>query len=182
MKKLLLLLATLIVIIGCEDTARYTKTIEVRECPTVTVRFSPKGGVTQSIVDGIKASEHDIYVQAFSFTSVPIAEALVDAKRRGKTVEAVLDRENLRNKNSALNYLYTNGITIYIDDRHAIAHNKVLVVDKTFVFTGSFNLSKGAEEHNAENSITIHDVKVAELYFENWTLHKNHSYLYSPDN
>lgn len=180
MKKLLLILLLLLLVSSCEDSKN--KSLQVRECPTVTVRFSPNGGVTQSIVEGIKNAEHNVYVQAFSFTSIPIAEALVEVKGRGVNVEAVLDRENLHNKNSVLKYLYANGITLYIDDKHAIAHNKVLVVDNTFVFTGSFNLSKGAEKHNAENSITIHDVKVAELYTENWTLHKDHSYLYSPDN
>lgn len=182
MKKLLLLLIVLVVSLSCEDTSKHTKTIQVRECPTVTVRFSPKGGVTKSIVDGIGTAERNVYVQAFSFTSVPIAEALVEAKRHEKIVQIVLDKENLHNKNSALQYLHSNGIPIYIDDRHAIAHNKVIVVDNAVVFTGSFNFSKNAEENNAENSITIHDVKVAELYVENWSLHKEHSYLYSPDN
>jgi phosphatidylserine/phosphatidylglycerophosphate/cardiolipin synthase-like enzyme len=182
MKKILILLSILlIVIIGCKDSSDM-KVIEVRECPTVTVRFSPKGGVTQSIVESINAAEHSIYVQAFSFTSRPIAEALVKAKLRGLIVEAVLDRENLHNKNSVIKILYENNVVIYIDNKHAIAHNKILVVDKSKVFTGSFNLSKGAEESNAENSITINDIKVADLYIDNWLLHKEHSYPYSPDN
>lgn len=177
MKILILVLCLLIV--GCQDTSQQTTAKPSKECP-ITIHFSPKGGVTDSIVAGIKDTNNDIRIQAFSFTSLPIAQALIDVKKSGKTVEAILDRENLGNKSSVLKSLYTNGIVIYIDDRHAIAHNKLIIIDNKKVFTGSFNFSKGAEEHNAENSILIEDAKIAELYIENWTLHKEHSYLYSP--
>jgi phosphatidylserine/phosphatidylglycerophosphate/cardiolipin synthase-like enzyme len=154
---------------------------ELQECP-IDVHFSPKGGVTQSIVAGIKDSSSDIRIQAFSFTSRPIADALIEAKKSGKNVEAILDRENLGNKSSVMQSLYDNGITIYIDKSHAIAHNKVIIIDGQKVFTGSFNFSKGAEESNAENSLLISNKRIADLYMENWTLHKDHSHLFSPEN
>ena len=39
----------------------------------------------------------------------------------------------------------------------AIAHNKVMVIDGEVVITRSFNLTKAAEENNAENLLMIHD-------------------------
>ena len=36
------------------------------------------------------------------------------------------------------------------------------------VITGSFNLTTGAEEKNAENLLVIHDKKSAERYTKNW--------------
>ena len=47
------------------------------------------------------------------------------------------------------------GIQTLIDDKHAIAHNKVMVIDSTTVITGSFNFTKAAEERNAENLLVI---------------------------
>jgi phosphatidylserine/phosphatidylglycerophosphate/cardiolipin synthase-like enzyme len=59
------------------------------------------------------------------------------------------------------------GITIKIDSRYAIAHNKVMVIDGETVITGSFNFIKTAGEKNAENLPVIHDRKLAELYTKN---------------
>ena len=65
-----------------------------------------------------------------------------------------------------------------IDAQHAIAHNKVMIIDGETVITGSFNFTKAAEERNAENLLIIHDKKLAERYAENWQEHERHSEVY----
>ncbi len=67
------------------------------------------------------------------------------------------------------------GIPTFIDDKHAIAHNKVMIIDKAKVITGSFNFTKAAEEKNAENVLIIKDKALAKVYIENWEKHKGHS-------
>jgi phosphatidylserine/phosphatidylglycerophosphate/cardiolipin synthase-like enzyme len=47
------------------------------------VCFSPNGGCTETIVNQIEAAKSEILVQAYSFTSAPIAKALTDAFKRG---------------------------------------------------------------------------------------------------
>ena len=49
--------------------------------PLVEVYFSPKGGCTGAVVKEIDAAEKTILVQAYSFTSAPIAKALVEARQ-----------------------------------------------------------------------------------------------------
>jgi phosphatidylserine/phosphatidylglycerophosphate/cardiolipin synthase-like enzyme len=49
----------------------------------------------------------------------------------------------------------------YMDDKHAIAHNKVMVIDGGPVTIGFFNLTKAAEENNAENVLVIHDPELS---------------------
>jgi phosphatidylserine/phosphatidylglycerophosphate/cardiolipin synthase-like enzyme len=63
--------------------------------------------------------------------------------------------------------------------QHAIAHNKVMIIDGETVITGSFNFTKAAEENNAENLLVIHDKKLAELYIKNWREHERHSEVYT---
>ena len=46
------------------------------------------------------------------------------------------------------------------------------------VLTGSFNFTKAAEEHNAENLLVINDPVLAKQYIENWHTHERHSELY----
>ena len=57
----------------------------------VAVYFSPNGGATDAVVREVHAATQQILVQAYSFTSAPIAKALVDAHKRGVTVLAVFD-------------------------------------------------------------------------------------------
>ena len=49
---------------------------------TIQVFFSPKGGCTEAVVDALSKARSTVLVQAYSFTSTPIAKALVDAHRR----------------------------------------------------------------------------------------------------
>ena len=65
-----------------------------------------------------------------------------------------------------------------IDAQHAIAHNKVMIIDGETVITGSFNFTKAAEENNAENLLVIRDKKLADQYTKNWQEHERHSKVY----
>jgi len=67
---------------------------------------------------------------------------------------------------------------VRIDAKHAIAHNKIMVIDGEVVITGSFNFTKAAEEHNAENLLVIRDAALAERYAANWKAHAEHSEAY----
>jgi len=142
------------------------------------VCFSPYGGCTRAIVDQIDNAKSEIFIQAYSFTSAPIAKALVNAHKRGVHVEIILDKSNKSKKYSAGDFTAHMGVTTYIDSRHAIAHNKIIIIDRETVITGSFNFTKAAEEKNAENLLIIKNKKLAEIYIDNWDKHKNHSERY----
>ena len=77
------------------------------------------------------------------------------AHKRGIKVEVILDRSQRTQKYSSAAFLYNVGIPVKIDAQHAIAHNKVMVIDGETVITGSFNFTKAAEERNAENLLII---------------------------
>jgi phosphatidylserine/phosphatidylglycerophosphate/cardiolipin synthase-like enzyme len=114
----------------------------------------------------------------YSFTSAPIAKALVNAKRRGVDVKVILDRTNRTLHYSAATLLTHAGIPVWIDAQHAIAHNKIMIIDGQTVITGSFNFTKAAEQQNAENLLIIRDFSLADKYTANWQKHLAHSELY----
>jgi phosphatidylserine/phosphatidylglycerophosphate/cardiolipin synthase-like enzyme len=147
--------------------------------PTWEVRFSPKGGCTEAVVDALKGAKSTVLVQAYSFTSAPIAAALVDAHKRGVKVEVVLDKSQRTEKYSSADFVAHAGISTRIDDKHAIAHNKIMIIDGRTVITGSFNFTKAAEEHNAENLLVIQDAALADKYTANWQAHAQHSEPYA---
>jgi phosphatidylserine/phosphatidylglycerophosphate/cardiolipin synthase-like enzyme len=142
------------------------------------VCFSPKGACTEKIVDQIDAAKTEIFVQAYSFTSAPIAKALVDAYKRGVKVEVMLDKSQRKEKYTSATFLANAGIPTFIDDKHAIAHNKIIVIDGEIIITGSFNFTKAAEEKNAENLLIIRNKELAKIYIDNWYEHKEHSERY----
>jgi phosphatidylserine/phosphatidylglycerophosphate/cardiolipin synthase-like enzyme len=144
----------------------------------VQVCFSPRGGCTENIVDQIKSAKSEILVQAYSFTSVPIAKALTDAHKRGVKVETILDKSQRTERYSSATFLLDAGIPTYIDDKHAIAHNKIIIIDQQTVITGSFNFTKAAEMKNAENLLVIHSKELANTYMRNWNNHREHSERY----
>ena len=146
--------------------------------PATHVYFSPKGGCTKAITDAIGQAKQSILVQAYSFTSYPIAEALIDVQKRGAKVEAIFDKGQLHEKKTKLGLLVKGGVSTYLDGAHAIAHNKVMIIDGKTVITGSFNFTNAAEEHNAENLLILDDAALAAEYTSNWQMHKKHSEHY----
>ena len=117
-------------------------------------------------------------MQAYSFTSAPIAQALVAAKNRGVRVEVILDKSQRTEHYSEADFLAHSGIPVSIDAAHSIAHNKVMVIDDETVITGSFNFTKAAEERNAENLLVLQDKDLAARYKSNWRKHRTHSEPY----
>ena len=93
-------------------------------------------------------------------------------------VEALLDKSQKSERYTSATFLKNAGIPTYIDDKHAIAHNKIMVIDQETVITGSFNFTKAAEEKNAENVLVIRSKELAKIYMENWNKHKEHSTMY----
>ena len=147
--------------------------------PTCEVSFSPHGGCTGAVVAELGSARTSVLVQAYSFTSAPIARALVDAHQRGVRVDVILDRSQRSEKYSSADFVAHAGIATLIDARHAIAHNKVMVIDGRTVITGSFNFTKAAEEQNAENLLVLRDAALAEKYAANWRAHADHSERYA---
>lgn len=130
-------------------------------------------------MEALKQAKETVLVQAYSFTSAAIAAALVDAHKRGVKIQVLLDRSQRTEKYSSADFVAHAGISTLIDARHAIAHNKVMVIDGRTVITGSFNFTKAAEEQNAENLLLIQDAALSEKYTANWHVHARHSEPYA---
>jgi phosphatidylserine/phosphatidylglycerophosphate/cardiolipin synthase-like enzyme len=149
-----------------------------QEPAQIQVFFSPGGSPTSAIVETLKGAKKSIHAQAYNFTSSPIANALRQAHKRGVKAEVILDKSQIENKTySVATYLRRADITVYIDSEHAIAHNKVMIIDDLIVITGSFNFTRAAETVNAENLLIIRDAGLAREYLKNWERCKAHSVL-----
>lgn len=135
----------------------------------VSVCFAPYQNCTDRIVQHIETAKRSIYVQAYSFTSGKIAHALVNAKKRGIKVLVILDKSNFNcTQFSYGGYLIRNNVPVWNDYTANIAHNKIMIFDKSIVETGSFNYTKSAQYYNAENMVFITSNPIAKQYLNSW--------------
>lgn len=141
--------------------------------------FTPGQDCTSFITKRLGTAERSVLVQAYSFTSPEIAQALSAAKARGVDVRIILDGSQETDRYSVATYFQNHNITPLIDDQVAIAHNKVIVIDGRDVFTGSFNFTKSAQSRNAENVLLIaNNPALAKAYADNWERRANASRSY----
>jgi len=138
------------------------------------VYFTPPAGAAQSIVKTIDASQSEVLVQAYGFTHNAIAQAIIRAHHRGVKVSVLLDQKSDHTNRYVVDLFNNAQVNMRQDGKHAIAHNKVIVIDQSIVITGSFNFTNSAETRNAENFLILKSASLAYRYKEEWLKHWAH--------
>ncbi len=144
---------------------------------SVQVAFTPWDNAEAIIADGIRQARKQILVQAFSFTSRTLANALIAARKRGVDVQVMADSEQtFSGESSRIPDLAEAGIPVMLEVRYQSAHNKVMVIDAdtadAAVITGSYNWTYAAQKKNAENVLILrHNPDIVNAYAANWRRH-----------
>ena len=145
----------------------------------VQVCFTPGQDCVKMLANTIKEAKKSIYVQAYTFTSYQLADALISAHKRGVAVNIIFDRgqfaPNFRSAKKVNEMLQASHLNMWKDSVSGLAHNKVMIIDKDIVETGSFNFTYSAQKFNAENMLIIADSQLAQIYMKNWIARKNQS-------
>lgn len=136
----------------------------------INVCFTPPSGCGSLIAQQITKARESIFVQAYGLTSDMIIHQLKTAHKRGVKVKILLDGGNLSDNKEIFEHLKKLGIAVYYDKMPGIAHNKVMIIDRKKVITGSFNFTSAADNRNAENVLLIDDIALAKLYLDNWKI------------
>ena len=135
-------------ILGCQTRER---TVE----GSVQSHFSAQDGIEWVIKREIDAAAKRIDVAVYTFTSRPLAQALVDAQKRGVRVRVILDPSNASGSYSKAAYLTKTGIEIRTEKGAGLMHHKFALVDDSIIITGSFNWTASAETDNSENILLL---------------------------
>ncbi|MEA1979084.1 MAG: phospholipase D-like domain-containing protein [Chloroflexota bacterium] len=130
----------------------------------VEVYFSPDDHVLQRLLSLLTAAEESIEFLAFSFTSDPLAEALIARGADGVRVRGVMERDQVNNSGGEFGNLVLAGLDLRLDANQNKMHHKVILIDGEIVVTGSYNFSRNAEEKNDENVLIFHSVEIAQQY------------------
>ncbi len=127
--------------------------------------FSPDDGTANEIIDLIESADKSIYFLAFSFTSDPIAAALIEKADQGVVVSGIFEESQYHsNRGGEYDNLRSAGLDVRLDGNSKNMHHKVFIIDEQIVITGSYNFSRSAEERNDENTLIIYNAEVAELF------------------
>jgi len=129
--------------------------------------FTPARSCADRILRAIAQAKKEVLVAVYAFTNEEIAQALVQAYRRGVTVQVVLDREfDQENAHSKGAFLEKQGIKLRrvsglkhqtTDRGNGLMHQKFAIMDRSVVLTGSYNWTAAAEKFNHENLLLFHD-------------------------
>lgn len=129
------------------------------------VGFSPGRIAKQIVITAIEEAKTSIDIVGYSFTSKPIALALVNAQERGVNVRVVVDKQSNSGRYTAVTYLVNHRVPVRLNNKYAIMHNKFIIVDSHSIETGSFNYTQSAVYRNAENVIYLRNrPDIAEKY------------------
>jgi phosphatidylserine/phosphatidylglycerophosphate/cardiolipin synthase-like enzyme len=137
--------------------------------------FSPQGRCSAHILREIDLAKKELLIAVYAFTSSDLANAVIQAKRRGVSIRVVVDREFDRaNENSKARFLEMQEVPIkrvsgsqmtLPDKEPGLMHQKFAIIDRRLVFTGSYNWTHSAENRNDENLLMFRNAApLAEEY------------------
>jgi phosphatidylserine/phosphatidylglycerophosphate/cardiolipin synthase-like enzyme len=127
------------------------------------------GTVAEALVAQINAAQETIDIAAFEFNLTPLAEALIDAHKRGLQVRWLTDNEyglgvDGDEGHGQFALLQEAGIPVRTDARSALMHNKFWIFDRQRVWTGSTNATVNDVFRNNNNVLLIDSPVVAAMY------------------
>ena len=137
--------------------------------------FSPQGKCSTHILREIDQAKKELLVAVYAFTNDDLANALVQAKKRGLVVQIVIDREfDNGNEKSKSKFFEAERIPLRrvsgiksksLERDSGLMHQKFAVIDRRIVFTGSYNWTHSADNLNDENLLLFRDAgPLAEEY------------------
>ena len=137
--------------------------------PELKTCFTPGENCVDVIVAAIDGAQSEILVQSNNLTAKPLIKALGRAHQRGVKVRVILDKADERRNDRAGSWLIAERILPQVDTGVASAHNKIMIIDRDTVVTGSFNFTTAAQKNNAENVLVIKGhPDIAAAYAQNW--------------
>ncbi len=137
--------------------------------------FSPDDDLQGLLLELIGTEQKAIRVAIFSFTDGELAQALIEAHRKGISVTIVTDASSVKDKFNKIGVLKKEGVRVYVYDPinttilNNIMHNKFVLFEKniegkSLLVTGSFNWTKSARINNQENILIVDTVHIVERY------------------
>jgi len=134
------------------------------------VYFSPGTDILESISDLLKQAKQSLDICVFTITDERLANDILFCHRNGIKVRIITDDEKMYDHGSAIKDLKNAGIPVKIDHSRYHMHHKFGIIDSRIVFTGSFNWTYTASNHNQENMLVTTNHDIVNQYVEQFKI------------
>ena len=128
----------------------------------IQIYFAPSPKICPALCKFIRSATRSVDVCSFDIKLDAVAQALIEVKQRNIAVRVVTDTDYL--KNDAVARISRAGIPIVSDRKNSLMHNKFIIVDSRYVWTGSYNLTDNGTWKNDNNAVLIESPTVAAGY------------------
>lgn len=146
------------------DSSRYEDTalVSIPNTSPVKLYFAPSPNIRKGLCEFIDSAKSTVDVCIYDLDLYDVARSLTEAKKRGVAVRVVTDEDNVMLE--AVERLKKAGIPVIPDNRPAIMHNKFVIVDAKYIWTGSFNFTINGMRKNDNNALILESPQIAACY------------------
>ncbi len=122
--------------------------------------------VENALISALNGAQMSIDAALYEMNSQPITDALIAAKQRGVNVRVVTDGDaGMDAPDTTITQLELQDIPVISDGaRGAEMHDKFIVIDRSYVWTGSTNLTHNGIYKQNNNAILIRSSKLSQNY------------------
>ncbi len=122
--------------------------------------------VENALISALNGAQMSIDAALYEMNSQPITDALIAAKQRGVNVRVVTDGDaGMDAPDTTITQLELQDIPVISDgSRGAQMHDKFIVIDRSYVWTGSTNLTHNGIYKQNNNAILIRSSKLSQNY------------------
>ena len=131
------------------------------------------GGIDERLIAAINNVQSTLDIVAFEWNNPRLTQAVLDARERGVQVRMVVDDEYTIVDNeeaiadgvdSPFQLILDAGIPVVNDDRGGLMHNKFMIMDGAYVWTGSMNYSMNCTYRNNNNMFVMRSQPAVAAY------------------
>ena len=133
--------------------------------------LGPSPTMEKAVVAFIGAATKSLDVCLYDLDLPEFAQALLDADARGVKVRVVIAEENAAKAYAVtdqLKQMEEKGILTLAHNRSGLMHNKFMIADNLYVWTGSYNLTRNCSRFNDNHAIVLESPELAENYEKEW--------------
>ncbi|MDA3898971.1 MAG: phospholipase D-like domain-containing protein [Spirochaetes bacterium] len=110
----------------------------------------------------VKSARVSIDGAFFKIDSPEVIVSLAEQAAKGVRVRIVTD--DSQTSTEVIRHLKSKGVAVEVDGRSSFMHNKFMIVDSAYVWTGSTNVTTNGFTKNNNNSILIKSPELAVIY------------------
>ncbi len=142
--------------------------------PNISALFSSCDAIQEQLISLIQQEHKKIQIAVFRLSDKQIAQALIEQKNKGITIEIITDSGGLDSRITKILLLHQAKIPIFIyptnSTNQGLMHHKFCLFfenssnSEQIVWTGSYNFSQAANTKNQENVIIARDITIFSQY------------------